>query len=55
MDGIDPATVAKRWPKLSAAQQQAIIRVVIDRIEVGPGTVGKRFDPIAEAMRGLIK
>jgi hypothetical protein len=48
-DGDDPATVARRWPTLSVDQQRAVIKTVMERIEVRPGMKGKRFDPVAEA------
>jgi hypothetical protein len=44
--------VASGRPKLSVDQQRAVIKAVIDRIEVRKGVVGKRFDPMAEA-KGL--
>jgi DNA invertase Pin-like site-specific DNA recombinase len=49
LDGDDPATVASRWPKLSVDHRRAVIKAVIDRIEVRKGVIGKRFDPVAEA------
>jgi hypothetical protein len=56
LDGVDPANVARWWPKLSADQQRAVVGAVIDRIDVRPGMKGKRFDPVAEAQgRGRLK
>jgi hypothetical protein len=45
LDDDDPATVASRWPKLSEEQRRAVIKAVIDRIDVVAGVVGRRFDP----------
>jgi DNA invertase Pin-like site-specific DNA recombinase len=41
----DPATITDKWPNIDLDRQRALLRLVVDRVEIGPARRGlNRFD-----------